>query len=94
MVYRLIKRKCISQLMPSHSGLIQRSTLLLHIKNGVDSFPAPTYEDTSVAKKPHFVVSFPRDPDFIPRPAIQAQIHEQLTGKASRLALIGMGGFG
>ncbi|EJP61423.1 vegetative incompatibility protein HET-E-1 [Beauveria bassiana ARSEF 2860] len=73
---------------------IDQTTMLLHIKNGVDNFPAPTEEDVSIAKKPHFVVPFPQDPDFVPRPAVQAQIRKQLSGKASRLALIGMGGFG
>ncbi|KAJ4161659.1 uncharacterized protein LMH87_007685 [Akanthomyces muscarius] len=73
---------------------VDQTTLLLHIKNGVDNFPAQTDEDISIAKKPHFLIPFPRDPDFIPRPAVQVQIREQLTGKASRLALIGMGGFG
>lgn len=94
MVCRLIKRKWIPQHMASHSKLIQCSTLLLHIKDGVDNFLALTDEDISVAKKPHFLVPFPQDPDFVPRPAIQAQISEQLAGQASRLALFGMGGFG
>lgn len=93
-VYRLIKRKCIPQRMPSHGELIQRSTLLLQIKNGVDNFPASMDEDMSIAKRPHFVIPFPQDPNFISRPAIQAQIREHLKGTASRLALIGMGGFG
>ncbi|KAM3504856.1 hypothetical protein MY11210_008194 [Beauveria gryllotalpidicola] len=73
--------------------LIDQTTLLLDIKSGVDGVPA-TSEDVSIARQPHFVVPFPRDPDFVPRPAIQTQIHEQLTGKASRQALFGMGGFG
>ncbi|KAM3435587.1 hypothetical protein NHJ13734_005490, partial [Beauveria thailandica] len=73
--------------------LIDQTTLLLHIKSGVDGVSATT-EDVSIARQPHFVVPFPRDSDFVPRPAIQTQIHEQLRGKASRQALFGMGGFG
>ncbi|KAK8143532.1 hypothetical protein G3M48_007092 [Beauveria asiatica] len=73
--------------------LIDQTTLLLHIKSGVDGVSA-TPEDVSIARLPHFVVPFPRDSDFVPRPAIQTQIHEQLRGKTSRQALFGMGGFG
>ncbi|KAJ2965387.1 hypothetical protein NQ176_g10643 [Zarea fungicola] len=69
-------------------------TLLLHIKHGIDSSHAVLDEDASTARKPRFLVPFPRDPDFVPRPTIQAQIQEQLAAKASRIALMGMGGFG
>ncbi|KAM3481256.1 hypothetical protein MY8738_004608 [Beauveria namnaoensis] len=73
--------------------LIDQTTLLLHIKSGVDGVSAMS-EDVSTARQPRFFVPFPRDPDFVPRPAIQTQIHEQLAGKSSRQALFGMGGFG
>ncbi|KAM0739303.1 hypothetical protein ACQRIT_007040 [Beauveria bassiana] len=73
--------------------LIDQTTLLLHIKSGVDGVSAMS-EDVSIARQPRFFVPFPRDPDFVPRPAIQPQIHEQLAGKSSRQALFGMGGFG
>ncbi|KAM3542718.1 hypothetical protein ARSEF1564_004378 [Beauveria bassiana] len=73
--------------------LIDQTTLLLHIKSGVDGVSAMS-EDVSIARQPRFFVPFPRDPDFVPRPAIQTQIHEQLAGKSSRQALFGMGGFG
>ncbi|KAK3192040.1 hypothetical protein K4F52_002085 [Lecanicillium sp. MT-2017a] len=51
-------------------------------------------EDISIAMKPHFIVPFPRDSDFITRPMIQSWVREQLGGTASRIALTGMGGFG
>ncbi|KAM3525713.1 hypothetical protein MY4038_007178 [Beauveria bassiana] len=73
--------------------LIDQTTLLLHVKSGVDGVSAMS-EDVSIARQPRFFVPFPRDPDFVPRPAIQTQIHEQLAGKSSRQALFGMGGFG
>ncbi|KAM3456411.1 hypothetical protein MY3296_001690 [Beauveria thailandica] len=72
---------------------IDQTDLLLDIKSAVDGISA-TSEDVSIARQPHFVVPFPRDSDFVPRPAIQAQIHEHLRGKTSRQALFGMGGFG
>ncbi|OAA45326.1 kinesin light chain 3 [Beauveria brongniartii RCEF 3172] len=72
---------------------IDQTTLLLHIKSGVDGVSAMS-EDVAIARRPHFVVPFPRDSDFVPRPAIQTQIREQLRGKTSRQALFGMGGFG
>ncbi|KAM3437473.1 hypothetical protein MY4824_003832 [Beauveria thailandica] len=72
---------------------IDQTNLLLDIKSAVDGISA-TSEDVSIARQPHFVVPFPRDSDFVPRPAIQAQIHEHLRGKTSRQALFGMGGFG
>ncbi|KAK2599970.1 hypothetical protein QQS21_005272 [Conoideocrella luteorostrata] len=72
---------------------IDQTTLLLHIKNGVQN-SSPTNEDTYIAQKPHFILPFPQDPDFVARPVIQKWIHEQLVGTASRIALTGMGGFG
>ncbi|PMB67876.1 hypothetical protein BM221_006051 [Beauveria bassiana] len=66
---------------------------LLIDQTGVDGVSAMS-EDVSIARQPRFFVPFPRDPDFVPRPAIQTQIHEQLAGKSSRQALFGMGGFG
>lgn len=80
--------------MPCYDILTKHSTLLFQIKTGVDRIPVTTNEDISIARKPHFVVPFSRDPDFVPRFIIQTQISEQLGCTASRLALIGMGGFG
>ncbi|KAJ6781734.1 hypothetical protein PWT90_05231 [Aphanocladium album] len=73
---------------------VDQTTLLLHIKSGVDRIPAAAGEDATTAKKPHFVVPFSRDPNFVSRPAIQTRIHELFQGDTTRFALIGMGGFG
>ncbi|KAF4417377.1 Kinesin light chain [Colletotrichum fructicola] len=51
-------------------------------------------EDLSIARKPHFVVPFPSDPDFVNRSDIWTWIQEQYAGPGSRFALMGMGGFG
>ncbi|KAL7798572.1 vegetative incompatibility protein HET-E-1 [Trichoderma ceciliae] len=40
-----------------------------------------------IARKPHFTVPFPRDLDFLQRPAIQAWLQEQQADTASRIAL-------
>jgi hypothetical protein len=45
--------------------------------------------------KPHFMIPFPRDPDFVDRPVLRGWLEEQYNASpARRLALVGMGGFG
>lgn len=68
---RLTKRKLNLPTDPQMSvDLIQHSTLLLHIKHGVENFPTATNEDENIARAPHFIVPFRQDPDFITRPDI------------------------
>ncbi|KAK7416538.1 hypothetical protein QQX98_005142 [Neonectria punicea] len=51
-------------------------------------------EDTSMARKPYFILPFEPDHDFVHRPDIMKWLEEQYKGPASRMSLIGMGGFG
>jgi hypothetical protein len=44
--------------------------------------------------EPLSTVPFPRDPDFVSRDAILAQIHEKASIPGSRIALVGLGGVG
>ncbi|KEY74865.1 hypothetical protein S7711_09809 [Stachybotrys chartarum IBT 7711] len=63
-------------------------TLLLSINERIDGLAIQAKEDVSTARQPHFVVPFPRDPDFVERPAIQSWIQEQYSSPASRMALV------
>lgn len=60
----------------------------------MESLSLQPSEDTSISRMPHFIVPFPRDPDFIERPAIQSWVRQQHAGLFSRMALVGLGGFG
>ncbi|CAM1512017.1 Fc.00g095300.m01.CDS01, partial [Cosmosporella sp. VM-42] len=73
---------------------IDQTTLLHHISRGIENLSLQTTVDVSLARKPHFIMPFPRDPDFVERPALQTWIELQCAGPASRMALVGLGGFG
>ncbi|RYP47171.1 hypothetical protein DL768_006721 [Monosporascus sp. mg162] len=68
---------------------IDQTSLLLSITNKVEGIPLQAAEDLSIARKPHFTVPFPADPDFVHRPAIWTWITQQYAGPTSRMALVG-----
>lgn len=68
--------------------------MLLKIQDKVEKLSIQPEVEVPVGHKPHFVVPFPRDPDFICRPDIQTWIREQYLGLLSRMAIIGIGGMG
>lgn len=68
--------------------------MLLNIQNKVENISIQPEIEVPVGQKPHFVVPFPRDPDFISRPEIQSWIREQYFGTSTRIAIIGIGGMG
>ncbi|CAM1503458.1 Fc.00g082340.m01.CDS01 [Cosmosporella sp. VM-42] len=76
------------------SSSFSSRTLFLYVNNGIEKLSLQTAVDVSVARKPHFIMPFPRDPDFIERPALQTWVEQQYAGPASRRALVGLGGFG
>lgn len=69
-------------------------TRLAAIQESVASLQPQGTEDLSIARKPHFDVPFPPDSYFVHRPAIWTWITEQYASPTSRIALVGMGGFG
>ncbi|KAH7160580.1 hypothetical protein B0J13DRAFT_581474 [Dactylonectria estremocensis] len=73
---------------------IDQTTLLLDIRQRIDGVSLQPEEDVSIVRKPCFSLPFERDPDFVDRPDIMAWIKEQYIGPVSRMALVGMGGFG
>jgi hypothetical protein len=51
-------------------------------------------EDASISYKPHLMVPFTPNPDFVHRPAIEKWMQDQYGQPGQRIALVGMGGFG
>lgn len=68
--------------------------ILLDVQRDLAELTARVPIDLSVTRKPHFIMPFPRDPDFVERPALQAWVKDQYDGSATRMALVGLGGFG
>ena len=68
--------------------------ILLNIEKKIEQVSIQPQIEVPVGEKPHFLVPFPKDVDFISRPEIQSWIREQYAGTRSRLALIGIGGIG
>lgn len=66
----------------------------MNIQNGLEQLSLSTTEDASISRKPHRVVPFPPDPDFVQRPDLWRWIKDQYSEPARRMALVGMGGFG
>ncbi|EXK25866.1 hypothetical protein FOMG_17520 [Fusarium oxysporum f. sp. melonis 26406] len=73
---------------------IDQTTILLDIQQKFDDVSLQSCRDRPAAHIPCFNVPFDRDPDFVDRPDITAWLQSQYTGSASRIALVGMGGFG
>jgi hypothetical protein len=69
--------------------------LLLDINKRIENLSLQMVESASINRNSHFVVPFPRDPDFVDRPALREWLEEQYDADpARRIALVGMGGFG
>ncbi|KAK0755586.1 hypothetical protein N5P37_011828, partial [Trichoderma harzianum] len=62
------------------------------ISLGLEHIKLRMTEDTSTARKAHFIVPLPKDADFVDRPVIWRSLLEQYAGSASRIALVGLGG--
>ncbi|KAF5675931.1 hypothetical protein FDENT_9649 [Fusarium denticulatum] len=73
---------------------VDQTTILLDIQQKFDSVSLQPCGDRPIARIPCFNVPFDRDPDFVDRPDITTWLQSQNTGSISRMALIGMGGFG
>ncbi|RKK20896.1 hypothetical protein BFJ65_g7588 [Fusarium oxysporum f. sp. cepae] len=73
---------------------VDQTTILLDIQQKFDSVSLQPCGDRPIARIPCFNVPFDRDPDFVDRPDITTWLQRQYTGSASRIALVGMGGFG
>ncbi|KAM0257342.1 hypothetical protein ACHAQJ_004429 [Trichoderma viride] len=59
---------------------IDQTTLLLNIHKGIENLSLQTAENTSAGRKSHFIMPFPRDPDFVDRPALRVWLEEQYAG--------------
>lgn len=69
--------------------------LLLDMNQRMENLSLPSAEDGPADPKPHFNIPFPRDPDYVDRPALRGWLEEQYNASpARRIALVGMGGFG
>ncbi|KAL9489695.1 hypothetical protein ACSS6W_001972 [Trichoderma asperelloides] len=70
-------------------------TAILQIDQTIERLSLQSVENRSKGCKPHFMIPFPRDPDFVDRPVLREWLEEQYnTNPARRIALVGMGGFG
>ncbi|KXH46325.1 kinesin light chain protein [Colletotrichum salicis] len=79
---------------PMHEVLDSIQDILFEVQLGVQKLKLGKTKDLSVACKPHFVVPFPSDPDFVDRPDIWTWIQNQYAGPENRFALVGLGRFG
>ncbi|KAM0332410.1 hypothetical protein ACHAQA_002690 [Verticillium albo-atrum] len=73
---------------------IDQTFLLLDIQEGIKDLQLNSVTTSSDARKTHFVIPFPRDPHCVDRPPIWSWLKEQYASTATRIALVGMGGFG
>ncbi|SCO87692.1 uncharacterized protein FRV6_11819 [Fusarium oxysporum] len=73
---------------------VDQTTILLDIQQKFDSVSLQPCRYRPIARIPCFNVPFDRDPDFVDRPDITTWLQRQYTGSVSRMALVGMGGFG
>ncbi|KAJ4235454.1 hypothetical protein NW757_013525 [Fusarium falciforme] len=73
---------------------IDQTAVLVDIQEGVKQLGLQSTEDASISRKPHLMVPFTPDPDFVHRPTIEKWIQDQYSQPGRRMALVGMGGFG
>ncbi|KAF4341603.1 kinesin light chain 3 [Fusarium beomiforme] len=73
---------------------VDQTDLLVDIHKEVKQLTLHPTEDPPISHKPHFMVPFTPDPDFVHRPSIEKWMQEQYSEGAQRMALVGMGGFG
>ncbi|KAF3343711.1 Putative transporter MCH4 [Verticillium dahliae VDG2] len=73
---------------------LDQTTMISEIHEGVRNLASQATEDVSISRKPHHVLPFTLNPDYIHRSALWDWIRHQYTQPARRMALLGMGGFG
>ncbi|KAF4999625.1 hypothetical protein FGRMN_2373 [Fusarium graminum] len=73
---------------------VDQTAILVDIREGVEQLRLESTDDTSKPLKPHFMVPFTPDPDFVHRPTIEKWMQDQYNKPSQRMALVGMGGFG
>ncbi|KAF7547858.1 hypothetical protein G7Z17_g7436 [Cylindrodendrum hubeiense] len=78
-----------------HLGLqVDQTTILLDIRQQMESVSIQPVISSGTNIKPCFIVPFEQDSHFVDRPDMMGWIKEQYKGPNSRMALVGMGGFG
>ncbi|KAF6810671.1 Kinesin light chain 5 [Colletotrichum plurivorum] len=73
---------------------IDQTSALVDIQEGVRQLALQATEDATIARRPHRMLPFPPNPDFVHRPPIERWLQDQFGGPDRRMALVGMGGFG
>ncbi|KAF6806307.1 Kinesin light chain 5 [Colletotrichum musicola] len=73
---------------------IDQTSALVDIQEGVRQLALQATEDATIARRPHRMMPFPPNPDFVHRPPIERWLQDQFGGPDRRMALVGMGGFG
>ncbi|RGP63231.1 kinesin light chain 3 [Fusarium longipes] len=73
---------------------VDQTAMIIDIHKGFKQLTFQPTEDTLISRKPHLMVPFAPDADFVHRPTIEEWIHNQYIQPRQRMALVGMGGFG
>ncbi|KAF6782559.1 Kinesin light chain 5 [Colletotrichum sojae] len=73
---------------------IDQTSALVDIQEGVRQLALQATEDATIARRPHRMLPFPPNPDFVHRPPVEKWMRDQYGGPDQRMALVGMGGFG
>ncbi|KAK7423699.1 hypothetical protein QQX98_000889 [Neonectria punicea] len=73
---------------------VDQTTLLLDIRQKMEGVSLQSQDSKPASHGACFHVPFPPDPDFIDRPDIMTWMEEQFSNHITRIALVGMGGFG
>jgi hypothetical protein len=76
----------------SHTDYLR--TLLLGISKGIEGLSIKQDMHASPPRKPSIRIPFAQDANFVTRPSIQTWLQDQFASSTSRIALIGLGGFG
>ncbi|XEU94717.1 hypothetical protein FSHL1_000001 [Fusarium sambucinum] len=73
---------------------VDQTAILVDINDGVKQLWLRGTEDVLTSSKPHLMVPFTPNLNFIHRPEIETWIQDQYRQPSQRMALVGMGGFG
>ncbi|KAJ4243339.1 hypothetical protein NW762_014825 [Fusarium torreyae] len=73
---------------------VDQTAILVDIHEGVKQLALQPTEDALISRKPHLMVPFAPNPDFVHRPTIEKWMQDQYRQPSQRMALVGMGGFG
>ncbi|KAH6989346.1 hypothetical protein BKA56DRAFT_513553 [Ilyonectria sp. MPI-CAGE-AT-0026] len=78
-----------------HLGLqVDQTALLLEMRQQMNDVSLQPGNSIGTKVKPCFIMPFEQDTHFVNRPEIMQWVKEQYEGHHSRMALVGMGGFG